>query len=206
MTFFLSRRRLGRTCTGLKSGRIGGDGERRGLRDGAARRRGGELTRRSMGKLSGASFHEERHCRSDKGYPRDRCDAPVFAAARSRHLSGWRTWGGTAARHAANARGDAGLGRDLRRASTRDFHRELTRLDDGFGVRRSSSSESPLRVDSLRALSRELILVARRLECPVRTQAAVAARHVRMASSRKTRSVRRDVRWRWTLKVFWTAA
>ena len=56
------------------------------------------------------------------------------------------------------------------------------------------------------ALSRELILVARRLESPVRTQAAVAARHVRMASSRKTRSVRRDVRWRWTSKVFWTAA
>jgi len=25
-------------------------------------------------------------------------------------------------------------------------------------------------------------------------------------SSRRTRSVRRDVRWRWTLKVFWTAA
>jgi alkylation response protein AidB-like acyl-CoA dehydrogenase len=55
------------------------------------------------------------------------------------------------------------------------------------------------------ALSRELNLVARRLESPVRTQAAVAARHVWMASSRKTRSVRRDVRWRWTLKVFWTA-
>jgi len=57
------------------------------------------------------------------------------------------------------------------------------------------------------ALSRELILVARRLESPVRTQAAVAARHVRMASSRKTRSVRRDVRWRWTSKVLrreWT--
>ena len=37
-------------------------------------------------------------------------------------------------------------------------------------------------------------------------QAAVAARHVRNASARKTRSVRRDVRWRWTLNVFWTAA
>ena len=37
-------------------------------------------------------------------------------------------------------------------------------------------------------------------------QAAVAARHVRNASSRRTLSVRRDVKWRWTLKVFWTAA
>ena len=50
------------------------------------------------------------------------------------------------------------------------------------------------------ALSRELSLSARRLDGPVRTQAAVAARHVRNASSRRNRSVRRDVRWRWTLK------
>ena len=56
------------------------------------------------------------------------------------------------------------------------------------------------------ALSRELNLAARRLEVPDEVQAAVAARHVRNASSRKTRSVRRDVRWRWTLKVFWMAA
>jgi hypothetical protein len=31
---------------------------------------------------------------------------------------------------------------DLRRDLTRDFHRELTRLDNGFGVRRSSSCEA----------------------------------------------------------------
>jgi 2-polyprenyl-6-methoxyphenol hydroxylase-like FAD-dependent oxidoreductase len=31
-------------------------------------------------------------------------------------------------------------------------------------------------------------------------------RHVRKACSRKTRSVRREVRWRWTLKVFRTGA
>jgi hypothetical protein len=37
-------------------------------------------------------------------------------------------------------------------------------------------------------------------------RAAVAARHVRNASSRKMRSVRRDLRWRGTLNVFWTAA
>ena len=43
-------------------------------------------------------------------------------------------------------------------------------------------------------------------ERPPELQAAVAARHVRKASSLRTRSVRRDVRWRWTLKVFWTAA
>jgi hypothetical protein len=44
------------------------------------------------------------------------------------------------------------------------------------------------------------------LQFPVRAQAAVAARHVRNASSRRTRSVWRDVRWRWTLNVLWTAA
>jgi putative transposase len=43
---------------------------------------------------------------------------------------------------------------------------------------------------------------ARRLEVPTQVQ-AVAARHVWKASSRKTRSVRRDVRWRWTLKIPW---
>jgi integrase len=37
---------------------------------------------------------------------------------------------------------------------------------------------------------------ARRLEVPTQVQAAVATRHVWKASSRKTRSVRRDVRWR----------
>jgi hypothetical protein len=47
---------------------------------------------------------------------------------------------------------------------------------------------------------------ARRLEVPTQVQAEVAARHVWKASSRKTRSVRRDLRWSWTLKVFWTAA
>jgi hypothetical protein len=41
---------------------------------------------------------------------------------------------------------------------------------------------------------------------PIQAQAAVAARQVLKASSRETRSVRRDVRWRWTLKVLWTAA
>jgi hypothetical protein len=43
-------------------------------------------------------------------------------------------------------------------------------------------------------------------ERPPELQAAVAARNVRKASSLRTRSVRRDVRWRWTLKVFWTTA
>jgi hypothetical protein len=56
------------------------------------------------------------------------------------------------------------------------------------------------------ALSRELNLAPRYLEVLVRAQAAVAARHVRSASSRRTRSVRREVRWRWTLNVLWTAA
>ena len=58
----------------------------------------------------------------------------------------------------------------------------------------------------LGALSRELNLVAPRLEVRAQVQAAVAARHVRNASSLRTRSVRREVRWRWTLNVLWTAA
>jgi hypothetical protein len=36
--------------------------------------------------------------------------------------------------------------------------------------------------------------------------AAVAARHCSIASARKRRSVRREIRWRWRLKVLWTAA
>jgi pimeloyl-ACP methyl ester carboxylesterase len=56
------------------------------------------------------------------------------------------------------------------------------------------------------ALSRELNLVAPRLEVRAQVQAAVAARHVRNASSLRTRSVRREVRWRWTLNGLWTAA
>jgi hypothetical protein len=39
-----------------------------------------------------------------------------------------------------------------------------------------------------------LIPVARKLEVPTRVQAAVAARHVRNASSLRIRSVRREVR------------
>ena len=56
------------------------------------------------------------------------------------------------------------------------------------------------------ALSRELNLAARNWKSQFLAYAAVAARHVWNASSRRTRSVRRDVRWRWTLKVLWTAA
>jgi hypothetical protein len=46
------------------------------------------------------------------------------------------------------------------------------------------------------------IWAARKLEVPTQVQAAVAARHVWNASSRRTRRLRRAVRWRWTLKVF----
>jgi short chain dehydrogenase len=46
----------------------------------------------------------------------------------------------------------------------------------------------------IRALSRELNLAARNLEVPVLAHAAVAARHVWNASSRRARSVRREVR------------
>ena len=53
------------------------------------------------------------------------------------------------------------------------------------------------------ALSRELELASGSQHDPVRVHAAVAARHVRKASSRRTRSVRREVRWRWTLKIPW---
>jgi hypothetical protein len=49
-------------------------------------------------------------------------------------------------------------------------------------------------------------LVAPKLEVRAQVQAAVAARHVRKASVRRVRSVRREMRWRWTLNVLWTAA
>ena len=58
----------------------------------------------------------------------------------------------------------------------------------------------------LRALSHEPELATRSPEVTARAHAAVAARHVRNASSLRTRSVLRDVRWRWTLNVLWTAA
>ena len=57
-----------------------------------------------------------------------------------------------------------------------------------------------------KALSRERNLAAHNLEVPVRAQAAVTARQVWNASSRRARSVRREVRRRWTLKVLWMAA
>ena len=59
---------------------------------------------------------------------------------------------------------------------------------------------------TIRLCHGNLILAAGNPEAGVRSQAAVAARHVRKASVRRARSVWRDVRWRWTLKVLWTAA
>jgi DNA-binding response OmpR family regulator len=108
-------------------------------------------------------------------------------------------------------RGEFALLREFVRRPGRVLSRDLL-LDAAVGRRNVPFHRSvDVMVGRLRkkvepALSCELILVVRRLESPVRTQATVAARHVRMASSRKTPSVRRDVRWRWTLKVFWTAA
>src|SRR5271166_7023891 len=67
------------------------------------------------------------------------------------------------------------------------------------GPRQNDSGPGP-------ALSREPEFATRSPEVPVRAHAAVAARHVRNASSLRTRSVLRDVRWRWTLNVLWTAA
>ena len=75
---------------------------------------------------------------------------------------------------------------------------------------RSSSAILPTELEPatvpVMALSHQRNLAARNLEAPARAQAAVAARHVWNASSRRTRSVRREVRWRWTLKVLWMAA
>src|SRR5208282_6017186 len=48
------------------------------------------------------------------------------------------------------------------------------------------------------ALSHEPEFATRSPEVTARTHAAVAARHVRNASSLRTRSLLRDVRWRWT--------
>ncbi len=56
------------------------------------------------------------------------------------------------------------------------------------------------------ALSHESEFATRSPEVTARAHAAVAARHVRNALSLRTRSVLRDVRWRWTLNVLWTAA
>ena len=56
------------------------------------------------------------------------------------------------------------------------------------------------------ALSREPEFATRSPEVTARAHAAVAARHVRNAVVSATRSVRRDVRWRWTLKVLRMAA
>src|SRR5208282_923274 len=56
------------------------------------------------------------------------------------------------------------------------------------------------------ALSHEPEFATRSPEVTARAHAAVAARHVRNASSLRTRSLLRDVRWRWTLNVLWTAA
>jgi len=56
------------------------------------------------------------------------------------------------------------------------------------------------------ALSREPEFATRSPEVTARAHTAVAARNVRNASSLRTRSVLRDVRWRWTLNVLWTAA
>ena len=60
--------------------------------------------------------------------------------------------------------------------------------------------------EAARALSREPEFATRSPEVTARAHAAVAARHVRNALSLRTRSVSRDVRWRWTLNVLWTAA
>src|ERR1700733_4854621 len=57
----------------------------------------------------------------------------------------------------------------------------------------------------LKALSHELNLAPRNLEVLVRAQAAVAARHVRSASSRRTRSVRREGGGGWALNWFGAA-
>jgi len=88
---------------------------------------------------------------------------------------------------------------------------EAAPADDGDGEGRFALVVvSVIRIDWLDVSGRlchgNLILVPGNPEAGVRSQAAVAARHVRKASVRRARSVWRDVRWRWTLKVLWTAA
>jgi hypothetical protein len=87
------------------------------------------------------------------------------------------------------------------RASQVDAPRTL----EGFSVwaSRAEPNRPNVKIDATRRCHANQIWPARRLEVPTQVQAAVAARHVRKASSRKTRSVRRDVRWRWTLKIPW---
>src|SRR5208283_340657 len=88
--------------------------------------------------------------------------------------------------------------------------RALTRadVDDIMPVHHTSPrpSMTHLRQQGRAALSRESEFATRSPEVTARAHAAVAARHVRNASPLRTRSVLRDVRWRWTLNVLWTAA
>src|SRR4029077_15233326 len=97
---------------------------------------------------------------------------------------------------------DRPLPRDPREAS---FPQSVHSAPSGRRPHRLGGT-SPRLTAFVWALSRELELAAGSQHDPVRIHAAVAARQARKASSRKTRSVQRDVRWRWTLKVFWTLA
>jgi hypothetical protein len=56
------------------------------------------------------------------------------------------------------------------------------------------------------ALSSWGVLVRIRVRADCRHAALVALRHCAAASDRKIRSVDRETRWRWRLKVLWTAA
>ena len=85
--------------------------------------------------------------------------------------------------------------------------REIRKLDPAHVLDVANAISTLLCVVVWQGLChRNLFLAAGTPEAEVRSQAAVDPRRVRKASSRKTRSVRRDVRWRWTLKLFWTAA
>ena len=81
-----------------------------------------------------------------------------------------------------------------------------------IGLHRQLGNESPPDLADnypefyWRALSQELYRAAQIPEVSALAQAAVAARHVWNASPLRRRSVLRDVRWRWTLNVLWTAA
>jgi hypothetical protein len=71
---------------------------------------------------------------------------------------------------------------------------QLARLERLMHFAGEAVARGELKQGRQEALSRELNLAARNLEVPVLAQAAVAARHVWNASSRRARSVRREVR------------
>jgi hypothetical protein len=97
--------------------------------------------------------------------------------------------------HSGDVGAAARAGPRLTSISRRCFERNL------LGALRDRSRTGAQGRDQPRVLSHQLDSGGAMFGRPAAPHAAVAARHVRNASSLRMRSVRRDVRWRWTLNV-----